>query len=393
MTGSIRQRSPGSWELRVFAGVDPHTHRRRYLSKTVRGNRAEAKRELAAMVEHAGTAPAIGSRTTMAELLERWFAIAAVQWAPTTIRSTRSILDRQLLPHVGRVHVGELTPAMIDDLYVNLRASGGATGRPLKAGTVARVRVVIHSALAQAMRWGWIFDNPAERAARLTTPPVEQHPPTPVELSLLLRHVEEADPVLHLLLSLAATTGARRAELLGLRWRNIRLDVRRVAFTAGWVEGPDGPVLAATKPKRSHACDLDAHTAELIRAHAERCPAEAGGTLSPDGFLFTDVPGGRDAWKPNRVTKAFIRARRAAGLRPFRLHDLRHFMATEMLNAGVPLPVVARRLDHARASTTLNFYAHAVPGGDAAAAEMLSRRLREGDSRSPETRSVVAVAV
>lgn len=38
-------------------------------------------------------------------------------------------------------------------------------------------------------------------------------------------------------------------------------------------------------------------------------------------------------------------------------------MATEMLNAGVPLPVVARRLDHARASTTLNFYAQAVPGG------------------------------
>jgi integrase len=46
-------------------------------------------------------------------------------------------------------------------------------------------------------------------------------------------------------------------------------------------------------------------------------------------------------------------------------------MATEMLNAGVPLPVVARRLDHARASTTLNFYAQAVPGGDRNAAETL----------------------
>jgi integrase len=48
------------------------------------------------------------------------------------------------------------------------------------------------------------------------------------------------------------------------------------------------------------------------------------------------------------VTKAFIRHRRGAGLRPFRLHDLRHFMASEMLQAGVPIVVVSRRLDRGR---------------------------------------------
>jgi integrase len=79
------------------------------------------------------------------------------------------------------------------------------------------------------------------------------------------------------------------------------------------------------------------------------------------------------AWKPNRVTKNFVRHRRAAGVPEFRLHDLRHFMATEMLDAGIPLPVVSRRLDHQRASTTLNVYAHAVPGRDAPAAQLLHR--------------------
>ncbi len=87
--------------------------------------------------------------------------------------------------------------------------------------------------------------------------------------------------------------------------------------------------------------------------------------------MFSDDPGGATAWKPNRATKAFLRARRAAGLREFRLHDLRHFMATQMLDAGVPLPVVARRLDHRRVSTTLDRYAHAVPGRDAQAAAAL----------------------
>jgi integrase len=89
-----------------------------------------------------------------------------------------------------------------------------------------------------------------------------------------------------------------------------------------------------------------------------------------DGFVFSD-DGGTTAWKPNRVTKAFLRCRRGAGVRPFRLHDLRHFMATEMLHAGVPIVIVSRRLDHRRVSTTLDKYAHAVPGGDAQASATL----------------------
>ena len=65
----------------------------------------------------------------------------------------------------------------------------------------------------------------------------------------------------------------------------------------------------------------------------------------------------------------------AFGLPHFRLHDLRQFMATEMLDGGVPIAVVSGRLAHARASTTLNVYAHAVPGGDRAAAQLLEGRL------------------
>ena len=57
----------------------------------------------------------------------------------------------------------------------------------------------------------------------------------------------------------------------------------------------------------------------------------------------------------------------------FGFTTFRHFMATQMLDAGVPLAVVSRRLDHRRFSTTLDRYAHAVPGGDAVAAQTLWR--------------------
>jgi integrase len=366
MQGSLRQRSIGSWELRVFIGVDPTTKRRRYRSMTVRGSRADAERELAAMVAAAQAARAVGVRSTVGELLEAWFAVASTGWAPTTTRQTRSVLGRYLTPHLGQIPVGDVTTAMIDATYATLRHGGGVKGRPLAAGTLTRVHVVLRAAFAQAMRWGWIWDNPAERAHRIVHVTAELRPPTPAELRTLFDHVAERDPQLHALLVLAATTGARRAQLLGLRWHNVHLAARRVSFTAGWVEGPDGPVLTATKTKRRHVVDLDPATFDVLVDLA----AQRGSRAQPDAFVFSD-DGGMTAWKPNRITKAFLRHRRAAGLRPFRLHDLRHFMATEMLHAGVPIVIVSRRLDHRRVSTTLDQYAHAVPGGDAQAATTL----------------------
>ena len=216
---------------------------------------------------------------------------------------------------------------------------------------------------------GGHLNNPAERVHHIVAVSPEMRPPTPPELTVLLVEVVDSDPMFHLFVLLAAVTGARRAQLLGLRWHNIKLASGRVSFCAGWVEGPNGPVLTSTKTKRSHVVDLDPATVEVLAKHATAAgPAR-------DGYVFTD-DGGATAWKPNRVTKAFARHRKRAGLRAFRLHDLRHFMATEMLEAGVPIVVVSRRLDHRRVSTTLDRYAHAVPGADARAAVILQNVMK-----------------
>ena len=364
MRGSLRQRSEGSWELRVHVGTDPETGRRVDRSVTIRGNRAEAERELASMVTAVQATRAIGVRSTVSELLEAWFAVARAGWAPTTIRQTRSVLDRYLHPQLGEVCVGEVTPVMIDHAYARLHRAGGKSGQPLAPGTLARIHVVLRSAFSQAMRWGWVWDNPAERTHRITATTTEPRPPTPDELCALLDHVAARDPQLHTFLVLATVTGARRAQLLGLRWHNVDIVGRRVSFCNGWVEGPEGPVLTSTKTRRRHIVDLDPGSFAILATHAQRAAS------SWDGFAFSD-DGGRTAWKPNRVTKTFLRHRRAAGLRPFRLHDLRHFMATQMLHAGIPLITVSRRLDHRRVSTILDHYAHAIPGGDAHASATL----------------------
>ncbi len=259
------------------------------------------------------------------------------------------------------MRVGELTPSLIDAAYVRLRVSGGGRGQGLSSGTLARVHVVLRSALAQAQRWGWVFDNPVERAHRIKVRKTDRQPPTPDEVARLIGWLAGHDELLHLFVAVAVSTGARRAQLLAVRWDNIDLARGRVAFVGGWGEGPDGPVLTDTKTSRRHEVQVDSTTLALL-AH------RAGS--GKDGYVFNDDDG-VTAWKPNRATKSFLRALNDAGLRRFRLHDLRHFMATELLQAGVALAVVSQRLDHQRKSTTLDYYAHAVPSGDAHAADVM----------------------
>jgi integrase len=306
-------------------------------------------------------------------LLERWFTVASVRWAPTTARNVRSIIDRQLVPKSGDVLVRELTAVMIDEFYAGLRRNGRIDAAPLSVGAVRRVHAVLHAALAQAMRWEWIWSNPAASACPPRSEPVEVRPPTPGEVAVLLDRVLDRDPSFHLFLVLAATTGARRGQLLGLRWSDVDLAGGSLLFQRALVEGMTGPVLAPSKNHRCHRAFLDDTTAALLRDyHQGLCvPRQAR-----DRFVFAVDLDGLRPWLPNWTTKRFIELHSDAGLDHFRLHDLRHFMATEMLNAGVAIPIVAERLAHARASTTLNHYAHAVPGGDRAAAELLSTIIR-----------------
>ena len=205
------------------------------------------------------------------------------------------------------------------------------------------------------------LDEPG-RARQPTTACAERvHPPNPADVALLIAKATVADPAFGTYLRLAASTGARRSQLLALRWKDIDLDRKRISFTRALVEGFDGLVLAPTKTRRAYQVSLDADTAAMLADH-NRARVRSG-----DSFVFSHEADGTSPWKPNWVTKEFIRLRRNTGIPHCHLHDLRHFMATEMLAAGVAIPIVSARLSHARASTTLNVYAHAVPGGDRAA--------------------------
>jgi integrase len=127
--GFIRRRGE-SWELRAYAGVDPVSGKKRYVSRTVRGGKRDAQRELAAMVVTVERGMAARTSATVGQLLEAWFAVAREDFSPKTVKETKGMLDRYLAPALGHVSLGKLGAGDLDQFHRGLVAHGGVRGAP-----------------------------------------------------------------------------------------------------------------------------------------------------------------------------------------------------------------------------------------------------------------------
>ena len=108
---------------------------------------------------------------------------------------------------------------------------------------------------------------------------------------------------------------------------------------------------------------------ERMDARARQCKL----TLDDDALVFSDAADCSEPWYPDSVSRRFWRLCDAEGLTTVRLHDLRHFVATQLLSAGVDVRTVAGRLGHRNAATTLNVYAHFLEQADRGAADVIGR--------------------
>jgi integrase len=213
---------------------------------------------------------------------------------------------------------------------------------------------------------------------------VEQSTWTPAELSAFLESVQ--DHRLFASFVLSATTGMRRGEVLGLRWKDVDLDAGRLSVVHTLTTVGGVPVEGGTKTNKSRRrVGLDAVTVDVLRSHRRRQREErlAAGPLWQDtGFVFTQEDG--SAIHPDRYSRRFTALVRKAGVPVIRLHDVRHTNATIALEAGVHPKVVSERLGHATVGITLDLYSHVSPSIDQAAAETIAGMVTvPGHPRSP----------
>jgi integrase len=373
MRGSVIKRgSTYSIVLDLGRGPDGRRQRRWHSGYRTRKDAERARVELLAQVDHGIYVEP--SRLTVAVFLrDQWLLALTGQVRPTTLHSYRSNLERYVLPRIGQLPLQRLTPAHLNTLYGALLAAGGRDGQPLSARTVQAIHMTVRKALGDAARWGLVVRN----VAALASPPkprrAEMRTWTAAELRAFLEHVQ--DERLAALWMLAASTGMRRGEVLGLRWVDVDLDRGRVAVRQTLVIAGRQVVISEPKTGRSRrSIALDPRSVAALRswraAHAaERLAWGAGWTDS--GLVFTREDG--TPIHPEWLSDAFEWRIKTAGLPRIRLHDLRHTHASLGLAAGVPIKVMSERLGHTSSSFTADAYQHVTPGLEEEAAATVAR--------------------
>jgi hypothetical protein len=125
----MRQRGNDSWQLRVHAGRDVSTGRKRYVERTFRGTKREASKALAAMVAEVDQRPVgPGGKGTVAALCREWLAHATQSFSPKTVETTRMYIEDPIIPALGSIPVAKLTPTDLDRFYRQLLEVGRSRG-------------------------------------------------------------------------------------------------------------------------------------------------------------------------------------------------------------------------------------------------------------------------
>ncbi|MHB8334201.1 MAG: site-specific integrase [Acidimicrobiales bacterium] len=369
MSGSLRQKSTNVWEVRFETGRDPLTGRRRQKSRIVHGRKSEAQKVLNALVVEADAGAHVGTSTTFEQLCQRWLDLTENDLSPTTLRTYRNLLDHRILPALGAKLAHNIRTVDLDRLYLGLTNEVG-----LAPATVRQIHAVIRRALRQGVRWGLISTNPAINASPPRLVKTDLSPPDVDQVGHLLQRASIDDPDLGRFLHVAASTGARRGEICALHWTNLDLSRQTLTIEHSIIEVPGGLKEKDTKTHANRRIALDERTIEVFedlrRAAIERA-TRTGLTIDDNSYVFSHEPNGAIPWNPSNVTRRFQVLRHSLGYDNMRLHDLRHFTATRLMAAGVPVRTVSGRLGHANPSTTLSVYSHFVEASDQIAAGVM----------------------
>ena len=376
--GTIRERRPGVWEIRVAVGVDPVSGRTVQRSFSFHGHFEEAelrRKELAAEWAERRAIRRAAPFLTVGDLLERWLC-AQHDWRPATWIGARSNVKALRADPLAVRRVSTLKPEHLRAAMVAWSSAGASV-----AVISGRFRV-LRSAIGWAHVERVIDVNPLSGMRGPRRPGTRLHLSTEEVLRLLTaadalvgaaspedaerRHKAEQ---IRLLVRLAADSGARRGELVALRFDDLNGRVLAIE------RGVSADVLGPTKTGRTRRLTLGRQTVELWRSSAENWAGRLPEGVELGPWLFSPAADHQVRLTAGALGHWFAQLARSAEVPGASLHRLRHSVATFLVGRGELLRA-QQRLGHRDPSTTLRNYAHAMPLEDETVADDIDELLR-----------------
>jgi integrase len=379
MRGNITRRGKSSWRLKYDAGRDPLTGERRIRYLTVRGKRQDAERELTKLLSavHEGT-DIEPTKVTIRAYLTAWLD-ADTGLSGKTKERYRQLAEQQIFPHLGDRVMQMLKPAEVQNWHGILSQSGGKGGKPLAPQTVTHAHRVLHRALERASKAEIVSRNVASSVPPPKVPDEEIEIIAPIQLAGIATSLADVWP----LRTIAATllgTGMRRGELCALAWRDIDLDTAMVTIDKSVEETKAGLRIKATKTRHGRRrISLPPSTVEELRTYRrrelEQRLALGLGRMAPADLVFHQAG---ELLSPDNLSRDWRRDVMTYRLPPVRLHALRHTHASILIDAGLDILSISRRLGHASPTTTLRVYGHLFRDKNAASAAAFEAALQAG---------------
>lgn len=379
MRGHIVKRRTRYYAV-IYEGTDPATGKGRHRWYPAGETRREAEKVLADLVKrhHDGDYRAPDRITLGDYLTERWLPIKRAQLRQSTFNSYKANIANHVVPGIGAIPLQRLSPEDLDEFYARLLVEGklNGDGGGLSVKTVRYIHGILRKALADAMRKGSVQRNVAD----LADPPKLSSAPKPQMKVWTAEQLREfldgiRDHELYPAFYLAANTGMRRGEILGIRWEDIDLQHRRLSVRQTVLNIEYKIVIADVKtPMSRRTVDLEPRTIAVLKQwKLDQLEQRVALGLRPkdDSLVFAKADG--TPIHPDSYSQHFQRLVAAATVPRIRPHDLRHTHATILLKAGVPAKVVSERLGHANVAFTMSVYQHVLPGMQADAAHIFAK--------------------
>lgn len=365
----MRGRGEGSLTKRTITRADGTTYKRwqavvsmgrdidgkpKRVHGPLRATRDEAKADLSTFRASAalGVAP---DRQRLDDYLRQWLEARSLHLKTRTVRTYRSDIENHIIPELGGLRLNEIMPAHISTfLDSRLRAS---------VSVARKCRATLHAALEFAVRQERITRNPVAvtDAPRAPRADLERWQPKHAKAFAKAARLHRDGPIFLLILA----TGLRAGEALGLMWDDLEGDVlavKRQLLTVG------PPQLDTPKTVKSvRKLRLGSDVMDMLSDHRmaleleglldERDVPRVDGTMVTGALMFPD-PEGRP-WRLDVLRNRYKAMLTAAEVPPVRIHDLRHYHLSRLIDLGVDPATVSRKAGHSRTSTTMDIYVEA----------------------------------
>jgi len=357
--GSIRKHERESgvrYEVVVDLGFDSETGKRRQRSKSFK-TKKEAQAALTQWLSDIDRGVVVDrSRQTVAQMMAYWLeTYARPTVRPTTYQCYEQTIRTHIVPALGTVPVQKLTPTHLETFYAEERAAGCGE-RTLE---VCHLR--LSQALDQALRQGLVARNVTRVVTAPRSHPEEMKTWTAVEAQQFLEVASQS--VYGPIWLVSLFTGMRRGELLGLRWQDVDWERSVLSVRQGVSLLNGTPEEGGLKSKSARReVPIEPEVVAALREHRAKQNERRlalGATWQDHDLILASAVG--TPINPNNLYRDYNRLVALAGVDRIRIHDQRHTHVTLALQAGANLKAVSKRVGHARASTTLDLYAHVTP--------------------------------